>query len=129
VIIPACELPFFFAITGDTVRYQPWDTFTFGPVPTDGVMSMNDGGIIAVNSPTNYAGQSGSVNADPTAGDFDGDGDVDLADFAAFGQCYGGSGLPPAPGCPKGVDADLDGDTDVDIADFSIFAQNFTGSL
>lgn len=65
---------------------------------------------------------------DPLAGDFDGDGDVDLADFAAFGQCFGGSGLPPAPGCPAGVDADLDGDGDVDLSDFAIFAQNFTGA-
>lgn len=61
-------------------------------------------------------------------GDFDGDGDVDLADFAAFAQCFGGSNLPPAGGCPPGVNADLDGDSDVDLADFAIFSQNFTGS-
>jgi hypothetical protein len=61
-------------------------------------------------------------------GDFDGDGDVDGADFATFGQCFGGANLPPSGSCPSGVDADLDGDGDVDIADFSIFAQNFTGS-
>jgi hypothetical protein len=60
--------------------------------------------------------------------DFDGDGDVDLADFATFGQCFGGPNLPPAPGCPAGVDADLDGDGDVDLADFAAFSQLYTGA-
>lgn len=60
-------------------------------------------------------------------GDFDGDGDVDLGDFATFSQCFGGSGLPPAGGCPPGVDADSDGDGDVDLTDFAAFSQNFTG--
>jgi hypothetical protein len=61
-------------------------------------------------------------------GDFDGDGDVDLADFAAFSQCFGGANVPPAGICPPGVSADLDGDTDVDLADFAVFSQNFTGA-
>jgi hypothetical protein len=64
----------------------------------------------------------------PLPGDFDGDGDVDLADFAAFAQCFGGANLPPAGSCPPGVDADFDDDGDVDLADFATFAQNFTGS-
>jgi hypothetical protein len=63
-----------------------------------------------------------------TDGDFDGDGDVDLADFALFGQCFGGANLPPAGACPPGVDADLDDDGDVDLSDFAAFAQNFTGA-
>jgi hypothetical protein len=62
------------------------------------------------------------------AGDFDGDGDVDTADFAIFGQCFGGALNPQAPACPAGVDADLDGDGDVDTADFAIFSHHFTGS-
>jgi hypothetical protein len=60
--------------------------------------------------------------------DFDGDGDVDLTDFAAFGQCFAGAGNPPAPGCPAGVDADFDNDGDVDLSDFATFAQNYTGA-
>lgn len=63
-----------------------------------------------------------------TDGDFDGDGDVDLTDFAQFGQCFGGANNPPAPSCPPGVDADFDEDGDVDLSDFAVFAQNFTGA-
>jgi hypothetical protein len=58
-------------------------------------------------------------------GDLDGDGDVDLADFAVLAQCFGGSLQPPAGSCPPGADADLDGDGDVDTSDFAIMAQNF----
>jgi uncharacterized Ntn-hydrolase superfamily protein len=65
---------------------------------------------------------------DATPGDLDGDGDVDLVDFAAFGQCFGGANNPPAGSCPPGVDADFDNDGDVDLIDFATFAQNFTGS-
>jgi len=47
----------------------------------------------------------------PPFGDADGDGDIDLADFAAFQVCYSGPGVPYGPGC--GIfDADLDGDVD-----------------
>lgn len=65
-------------------------------------------------------------NAPTPAADVDGDGDVDLGDFALFGQCFGGPNLPPAPGCP--VDADVDNDGDVDLADFALFGQQFTGA-
>lgn len=61
--------------------------------------------------------------------DLDGDGDVDLTDFALFGACFGGSGMPPAPGCSPAVNADLDCDVDVDLTDFALFAQQFTGAL
>jgi hypothetical protein len=58
------------------------------------------------------------------AGDFDGDGDVDLNDFATFALCYTGAAVPPAPGCEP---CDLDADNDVDLGDFATFAANFTG--
>lgn len=44
-----------------------------------------------------------------------------------FGACSGGTGNPPAPTCPPGVDADLDHDGDVDTEDFAIFGARFTG--
>ncbi len=64
-------------------------------------------------------------NTPPILGDFDGDGDVDLADFGQFAQCFNGPGNPPAAGCT--VNADLDGDGDIDLGDFGVFAANFTG--
>ena len=107
-IIPVGSLPFF-DVTGDQVKYSTFDTFTFGPVPLDGLNSMNRTGGAALNSPTNYAGQTGSVDASgggvECSGDLDGDGDSDLDDLllvlGAFGVNNGG-------------DADGDGDTDLD---------------
>jgi cytochrome c peroxidase len=69
-----------------------------------------------------------TLRSELTPGDIDGDGDVDLADFAVFGQCFGGSNQPPAGACPSPLIADLDADGDVDLSDFATFAQNFTGA-
>jgi hypothetical protein len=58
-------------------------------------------------------------------GDFDADGDVDLADFATFSQCFDGSFRSVPAVC---VPCDLDDDMDVDLSDFATFGQLFTGS-
>lgn len=66
-----------------------------------------------------------------TPGDFDGDGDVDLADHAIFAACLFGPDTAPAPALPLTAQQclavfDLDGDFDVDLHDFralqSLFA-------
>ena len=64
-IIPAGVLPFFFSTSGDTVTYVPWDALTFGAVPTDGTTSLKADLTTGLNSPTNYAGVTGSVDASP----------------------------------------------------------------
>ena len=66
MIIPAGSVPFF-NVNGDSVSYEPWDTMTFGPgdLPTDGIMSLNFDLTTGVNSPTNYNGDTGSVDASP----------------------------------------------------------------
>jgi hypothetical protein len=51
-------------------------------------------------------------------GDFDGDGDVDMTDFAHLQNCLSGDGSAYGPGC---ADADLDGDGDVDQSDVATF--------
>lgn len=53
----------FLSKAGDTLSYLPWDTWTFGAIPTDGVTSRLRNGTNATNSPTNYAGATGSINA------------------------------------------------------------------
>jgi|GEM_PF-2878401 len=57
--------------------------------------------------------------------DFDGDGDVDVSDFAHFQACFNGPGVAPASGCL--VDADADDDGDVDVGDFAAFQVCFNG--
>jgi hypothetical protein len=57
-IIPAN----FFPTGGGTFSYGGVDTWTYGAVPTDGVHSLQRDGSTAVNSPTNFAGNAGSVN-------------------------------------------------------------------
>lgn len=56
-------------------------------------------------------------------GDFDGDEDVDLADFGFFQNCYAGGGAP-GTGCTA---ADLDEDDDVDLDDTAMMVAQFSG--
>jgi len=56
----------FFSVGGDGVRYSlegPGIVFLPGQLPTDGVLSLGYGMVVAPNSPKNYAGVTGSVNA------------------------------------------------------------------
>lgn len=44
-------------------RFSAIDTVNFDALPTDGILSLNAVGIASTNSPTNFAGASGSVDA------------------------------------------------------------------
>ncbi len=75
------------------------------------------------------AGTSRDCNAngipdDCEVGDFNGDGNVDLTDYATFINCITGPGGGPLVGTC--VCADYDGDADVDVADFAAFQRAFT---
>jgi hypothetical protein len=60
------------------------------------------------------------------AGDFSGDGDVDLEDFAAFVLCFGESLLgEPSAACLETFDST--GDESIDLADFADLAAWLTG--
>ncbi|MCP4591280.1 MAG: hypothetical protein GY842_11070 [bacterium] len=59
----------------------------------------------------------------PAAGDIDGDGDVDVTDFAHFVSCADGLGHPSASVCIRQFDAN--GDARVDAADITAFQAAF----
>ncbi|MCA9256511.1 MAG: hypothetical protein KDA33_12775 [Phycisphaerales bacterium] len=103
-VLPAGAVPFF-ATTGDSVRYVPLDTFTFGAglVPTDGVHSLNRDGVVGCNTPENYAGDVGFVNLGCSLqGDVDGSGIVDGNDIAAFVRVLSGNPEPgDSPACAE----------------------------
>jgi hypothetical protein len=63
-IIPAGSVPFF-NTAGDTVSFVGWDSWAFGAVPTNGTDSLDRLTGVGANSPTNYAGVTGSVDASP----------------------------------------------------------------
>jgi hypothetical protein len=75
----------------------------------------------------------------PVPGDFDGDCDVDAADFDAFVNCATGptvlyepnqppAGCPLDPGTDNILPTDFDGDRDVDHIDFSVLQRCLSGT-
>jgi len=53
----------FYNVAGETLRYGPYDTWITPAIPTDGVNSQNRLIGVVANSPTNYAGATGSIDA------------------------------------------------------------------
>lgn len=87
--------PHFFSKDGDTLDYwfyakAQW-TFGGGLVPTDGTHSFNSDGTTGVNSPTNFAGDTGSVVVGCPPADINDDGAVNVSDLlsviASWGPC------------------------------------------
>lgn len=62
VIVAPANVPIF-DNTGDTVGFGSFDSLTFGATPTNGIDSIDDVSGVGANTPTNYAGTSGSVDA------------------------------------------------------------------
>jgi hypothetical protein len=66
-VFPAGSVPFFDAAAGSSLAYNPFDIWAIpaATIPTDGVNSYNRASGVAANTPTNYAGQGGTINANP----------------------------------------------------------------
>ena len=77
----------------------------------------------------NGNGVPDSCECQRPAQDTDGDGDVDLTDFASFMVCFNGPnrGRPPRAEPLRCVCLDSDGDRDVDLIDFAEFQRCFNG--
>lgn len=111
---PANFAPFFNK-NGDGVSYVGFDTFNFGPVPTDGLHSLQRDLTTPCNSPTNYAGVTGTVNLNCSLrGDVNNSGIRDGDDISAFvrvklGAPVGGDNAACAEYCTGTLDGDIQG--------------------
>jgi len=63
VIIPANRTPFFSTTGTTTITFSSGDSLVFSNPPTNGIDSFDENAGVGPNSPTNYAGNSGSVDA------------------------------------------------------------------
>jgi hypothetical protein len=104
----------FFDPVSDTLRLcrnnclggNLYDTRTFTNLPNDGVTSLNYPSVTqATNTPTNFAGASGSVNLITPNGDYNNDGIVDAADYVVWRKTLNQTASPAG----TGADGDKDG--------------------
>ncbi|MCB9851175.1 MAG: alpha-glucosidase C-terminal domain-containing protein [Phycisphaerales bacterium] len=80
-------------------------------------------GFVPINLNTEAGTQYASIVIAPQPGDWDSDGDVDLADYAHFVTCITGpTGGALGPGC---ITFDFDADLDVDMEDAAEFCREF----
>ncbi len=127
-VTPDFTLPLgpFFDVTATSTNLQIVDlfaenfTFNNASLPTDGVLSMNRSLITATNSPTNFAGEVGSIGGTPPLiGDLDDDGFVGIADLNLV---LGNWNQNVPPGDPL---ADPSDDGFVGIADLNVVLGNW----
>ncbi len=105
----------FFSVAGDTITYYlglpTYDRQTFlgAMLPTDGLNSLNyPGATMAPSTPTNFAGDTASLNVPCLLADTSGSGAIDVPDLLTLLAAWGTN-----PGGPP----DLDGDGTVAVPD------------
>jgi hypothetical protein len=99
-------------ISGDLNLDERDDYVTIGASPLGARTDETIGAFLGIATP------------EPCSGDIDGDGVVDLADFATLSRNFGRTELPHGEAESREV-GDLDDDGDVDMEDFQILAQGF----
>jgi hypothetical protein len=115
----------FFNPAGDTMTLfagSPIDVKTFSSIPTNGMQSrVYPSNTIATNSPTNFAGATGSVNLAPPpspTGDYNGNGQVDAADYVVWRDT-----LNETVTAGQGADGNASGT--IDDADYEFWQARF----
>ncbi|MFN7086248.1 MAG: calcium-binding protein, partial [Burkholderiales bacterium] len=127
IVTPDFIIPAGFLFTGGgTVNFAGVDAVTYAALPTDGSSSVNRAGVAAVNSPTNFAGATGTVAGGGAAGITisGGAGDDILAGGAGNDVISGGAGNDILTG--GGGNDTLDGGADIDIAAYAGARSNLT---
>ena len=141
LLTPDFTLPSsFFNPAGDTIRLcsapctggAVYDTRTFPSVPTDGVTSRHyPSNTLDINSPTNFAGTTGSMNLAPpsTTGDYNQNGVVDAADYVLWRATLNEAVAMPGDGADGNRSGAIDpGDYDFWRARFGNIVAASTGS-
>ena len=111
----------FFNPAGDTLNFAGgFDVRTFASVPTDGIMSrIYPSNTLATNSPTNFAGQTDTLNLATPTGDYNANGVVDAADYVVWRNTSGQSGVTP------GTAADGNSSGAIDAGDYDYWRARF----
>jgi serralysin len=115
VVTPNFIIPAGFLFSGNgTVDFAGVDNLTYSALPTDGSTSFIRGGTTGVNSPTNFAGQTGTVNV-PGVNVITGTANDDvLPGTAAADRIDAGAGVDTMTG--GGGNDQLNGGADLDTA-------------
>jgi len=88
-----------------TINYAGVDSVTYGSLPADGVHSIDRNGTAVVNSPTNFAGQSGSLTVTAAT--------ASALENPQAGSFQSGVGLVSGWSCAAGVGVGVDGSAPV----------------
>ncbi len=111
---------------GDDGHYVGTTTATLTILAVGSADAANYRCVVTAGCGTATSNQAAlTVDAAVVAADFDGDGDVDLADFGFLQMCFSGANTPPNQ--QECIAADIDGDTDVDLGDFAVYQGCFNG--
>jgi hypothetical protein len=107
------------SITISHITHGIMDQRAFFTVPTDGVHSLDlKANAVGINTPTNFAGQVGSVNLTQLTGDYNSNGAVDAADYVVWRQNLGTTNMIPNDSSPESISPE----------DYNVWRQRFGGS-
>lgn len=118
LVTPNYIIPAGFLFLGNgQVNFANVDVFTYDRLPSDGTQSLQRGGVVTVNSPTNFAGQTGSVTS-ATTNVINGTSDDDvLTGTNGVDRIDGGAGVDTLTGA--GGNDELIGGLGLDTAVYS----------